>query len=156
MKAKSMVKAQTSDTMICRSLGGMLCCAWQLTALAYSAVCCHAQHGISSRDLHISCLRSELLQCIFSAFCKCFHYVSCQVDEGVLFCLARPSVCTNGCWRYWQLFPIKSANHYVCAFSLLVYLCRCWYVTKVSKKCICTVVHFPVFQPPEKSVRIIA
>ena len=40
-KKKSRIKAQTVDMLICRSSGGILCSAWQLTAeaCAFGLVC---------------------------------------------------------------------------------------------------------------------
>ena len=48
-----MIKAQTSDMMICISSGGMQCSVWQVTtAYAYtSAVIHHAGHSIPPSDL---------------------------------------------------------------------------------------------------------
>lgn len=46
-----MIEAQTSDIMICRSLGGLLWSAWHLTTLDYtSAVIYQADHGIPLED----------------------------------------------------------------------------------------------------------
>ena len=59
IKTKSMMKAQTSDVMICRSSGGMLHSAWQLTT---SAVTSQAEHGIPPPRIDkTSCPRSEPL-----------------------------------------------------------------------------------------------
>lgn len=54
-RQKSMIKAQTLDMLICRSLGRMLPSVWQLTSLAYTwAVKYPAEHGIPPSDLQIT------------------------------------------------------------------------------------------------------